>query len=139
MLTYYCPNCWQTVNERDERCPACGFILERYDEMAFEDKLLTALHHSVPERRIMAAQILGNLKNRRALPEFEKIVRSGEGDFFFLRAILQATAKIDHPDRNKILFEASHHSSTLVSQLASQLIAQLSKIHDFEEWDKNTG
>lgn len=87
----------------------------------------------------MAAQILGNLKSQRALAEFEKIINSGESDYFFLRAILMATAKIDHPTRDAILNIASHHISTLVSDLAKSLIARIARGENIQEWDQNTG
>jgi len=125
MLTYYCPNCWTIVTETEKICPICGYILEEFEKMEYEDKLLAALHHPVPERRIMAAQILGDLKSQRALPEFLKIFIGGEQDYFFLRSILLATVKVNHPVRMLILEEASRHPSTLVSKLANELIAQM--------------
>ena len=139
MLTYYCPNCWTIVAETDKICPNCGYILEEFEKMDYEDKLLAALHHPVPERQIMAAQILGDLKSQRALPEFLKIIIGGEQDYFFLRSILMATAKVNHPDRILILEEASRHSSTLVSKLAIELIDQIKANGSSGEWDQHTG
>lgn len=139
MLTYYCPNCWKSVDASLHACPACGYELQGFDQLAFEDKLLAALNHSVPERRIMAAQILGNLKSRRALVEFEKIIRNTDSDYFTLRAVLLATAKIDHPKRNTILQLARAHESVLVSNLANNLIARIARGDEIQEWDQNTG
>ena len=139
MLTYYCPNCWISIERSDKICPNCGYAIENFNQLTFEDKLLTSLHHSVPERQIMAAQILGNLKSERALVEFQKIITGEETNYFLLRAILLATVKINHPIRDIILNIASQHSSILVSDLAKELIAQLSKNSDFKEWDRNTG
>ena len=139
MLTYYCPKCWSVVDKSGQACPHCGYILENFDDLTYEDKLLAALHHSIPERRIMAAQILGNLKSQRALPEFLKIILAGEEDYFFLRSILLATARISHPGRMKILKEASRHSSTSVSNLADELIAQIAADGLIGENDRHTG
>jgi hypothetical protein len=138
MLTYYCPNCWVSVDRSDKTCPNCGYAIEDFNQLTFEDKLLTSLHHSVPERQIMAAQILGNLKSERALVEFQKIISSEETNYFLLRAILLATVKINHPARDMILKIASQHTSILVSDLAKELIAQLSENLDFQDWDRNT-
>jgi hypothetical protein len=139
MLTYYCPNCWISIDKSDKKCPGCGYAIEDFNQLTFEDKLLASLHHSVPERQIMAAQILGNLKSERALVEFRKIIESKENNYFLLRAILLATVKINQPARDIILKIASQHSSILVSDLAKELIAQLSNNMDFKEWDRNTG
>jgi len=138
-LTYYCPNCWESIEKSETSCPHCGYKIEKFNQSSFEDKLLAALHHSLPERRIMAAQILGNLKSEKALLEFQKIINSDETNYFFLRAILLATVKIKNPIRETILEIASHHSSNLVSDLARRLLTQLSDNQDFQKWDRNTG
>ena len=139
MLTYYCPNCWSELVEGETVCPACGFEVVEFDAYSFEEKLLAALHHSVPERRNMAAQILGNRASQRGLIEFEKIIDSGEIDYFFLRAILLATVKIEHPNRLIILHKASRHSSDLVANLARDLLAKLKDHQHINKWDLNTG
>ena len=139
MLTYYCPNCWVSIDKSEEKCPSCGYAIKDFNQLTFEDKLLASLYHSVPERCIIAAQILGNLKSERALVEFQKIIASEETNYFLLRAILLATVKINHPTRDIILKIASQHFSILVSDLAKELIAQLSEDSDFQEWDRITG
>lgn len=88
--------------------------------------LLNALHHPVPERRIIAAQVLGILKSQRALIEFLKILESEEEDYFILRSILLAAANINHPNRIILLQKASQHPSALVRRLAVELLDQLS-------------
>lgn len=139
MLTYYCPSCWTIVQDTDNVCPACGYDLAEFQEHSFEDKLLGALYHAVPERQIMAAQILGNLQSQRAMAEFLKIVDSDEENYFYLRAVLIAAAKIDHPDREIILRKATHHHSDLVARLASELLEQLRQNQDINQWDRHTG
>jgi len=140
MLTYYCPQCWSEVAGEEHICPHCGYPLDEFHQQAFEDKLLAALHHTLPERRIMAAQILGNLKSERALPEFIRIIEGNEEDYFFLRAVLLAVVKIPHPDRIKILQRASQHPSRLVSDLAKELLVDLNEGHvNVQRWDRHTG
>ena len=88
----------------------------------------------------MAAQILGNLKSERALPEFIRIIEGNEEDYFFLRAVLLAVVKIPHPDRIKILQRASQHPSRLVSDLAKELLVDLNEGHvNVQRWDRHTG
>jgi DNA-directed RNA polymerase subunit RPC12/RpoP len=139
MLTYYCPNCWAIVSEDQQTCPNCGYILDKFKEFTFEDKLLAALRHSVPERRIMAAQILGNRRSQWSIPEFRKIIESDEGDYFFLRAVLLAVSKINHPDRELILQKASRHQSELVRNLANEIIHHLQQNDQTDRWDQHTG
>ena len=139
MITYYCPGCWAIVAEDQTVCPHCGYALNRFDDLSFEDKLLAALHHSVSERRIMAAQILGNRGSQRAVPEFKKIVESGEDDYFFLRAVLLAVSKINHPQQAAILQTAAQHPSELIRHLAEELTAQLQSGRSARRWDRHTG
>lgn len=139
MLTFYCPNCWEIVTEDQSTCPNCGYVLGEFNKFSYEDKLLAALHHSVPERRIMAAQILGNRSSQRAIPQFLEIITGDESDYFFLRAVLLAAIKIEHPDRAIILSRASQHSSDLVRHLAAKLMAQLQGNSQPNTWDRHTG
>lgn len=139
MLTFYCPHCWAIITEEQLTCPNCGYILNEFKKSDFEEKLLAALSHSVPERRIMAAQILGIRESQHALPEFLKIIISGETNYFFLRAVLLATAKIDHPEREVILHKATQHSSELISQLATELLDVLERGQQPDRWDRHTG
>lgn len=139
MLTFYCPNCWKTIKEGEKVCPHCGYLLDQFNEEEFEDKLLQALYHSVPERRIMAAQILGNRGSQRAIREFLKIVSGNEMDYFFLRAVLLAAIKIDHPDRANILKMAKNHPSKLVSNFANELMSKYSDEGKVDLWDGHVG
>ncbi|MHC1784091.1 MAG: hypothetical protein AB9891_15280 [Anaerolineaceae bacterium] len=87
----------------------------------------------------MAAQILGARQVKRALPEFRQILTSEETNYFFLRAVLLAVAKMDDQSREGILQQGTKHSSDLVASLAVELLQQLSSHHRFEEWDHHTG
>lgn len=115
------------MDQNQATCPDCGFILEEFSQLSYEGKLLSSLYHIVPERRIMAAQILGDLKSQAALKEFKNIVYSMDTDYYFLRVVLQAVAKFDDPDRLKIFKKAINNPSTLVSTLAKNLMNKFYK------------
>jgi len=145
MLTFYCPNCWTEVEEDTSKCPNCGYVIDHFELLSYEDKLLAALNHPLPERRIMAAHILGTIGSQRALKEFRNIIQV-ETNYFFLRAVLIATAKINHPDRLQILQMAKKHESKLVRTLAVELLKQLtsdqsasSGVQGHDYWDRYTG
>lgn len=139
MVTYYCPNCWEIIGRSENICPICGFNLGDFDLKSFEEKLLVALHHAVAERKIVAAEILGNIHSQRALEEFWAVIECEETNYYFLRAVLLATAKIDHPDRRKILQRAEQHSSDLVASLATKLLNLMAENTEPSEWDQYTG
>lgn len=139
MLTFYCPHCWALLTEEQRTCPNCGYILDGVKESDFEDKLLAACSHAVPKRRIMAAQILGIRESRRALPEFLKIITSSETNYFFIRAVLLATVKINHPGRESILQKATQHRSALVAQPTRELLDEFERGQRPDRGDRHTG
>lgn len=139
MLTYYCPRCWQIVDEKDKTCPHCGFSLEEFSNQEYHQKLLDALHHTIPERRLIAAQIIGNLKIQQAVPLLKQILANETEDYYFLRAILIALAKIDHAERMAIIENATHHPSSLVRSFAQQILQKIKNNEPIETWDKFSG
>lgn len=105
----------------DTRCPHCQFDLSTLTEASYEDKLLLALHHCVRENRRMAVSILGELHSARALPEFESILNT-EDDFYLLRDVLAALARIGHARSRALLQAATHHRIPLVAAAARALL-----------------
>ena len=68
MLTYYCPHCWHTLEGKATLCPYCGYDLSEFESLSYPQKLIQALHHPIPERRVIAAQVLGELRRRLYQP-----------------------------------------------------------------------
>jgi HEAT repeat protein len=126
VLTFYCPECWATIPEEYVTCPHCGFDLSQFSRSTYEEKLLKALHHTVQERQLIAAEVLGKIGSQRALPEFEAILDREKENYFLLRAVVEATAKIPDPRRRDILQKtARQHSSSMIQHLAEELLASL--------------
>lgn len=96
-MTWFCPSCFEEVAAGAERCPACGTRLDR-DERSYEDKLVAALSHPVRDRRIVAAELLGRIGARRAVPRLAELAE-GEEDPYLQAAAARALARIDprHP------------------------------------------
>lgn len=139
MLTFYCPHCWKRIDGNNEYCPNCGFDLTEFSRLTYEEKLILSLHHPLPGRRNIAAQVLGNIQSVKALDEFEKILQSGETDYFYLRVILQAIAKIDSPRKMYLLQMAETNPNILIRDLATTLIKSVKENNPIPEWDRGTG
>jgi HEAT repeat protein len=121
MVTYFCPYCWQQVAEADEVCPACGADIMEFTRLPYRQKLLRALHHPVADTRLTAIQQLGELRAAEALPDYERLLETEE-DFYVLREVLAALAKLDSRDSKAVIERATHHRSKLVSKAAEQLL-----------------
>lgn len=139
MLTFFCPNCWHRLTEADKTCPQCGSTLDAFDQSSFEDKLIAALNHPIPENRQMAAQILGRLGCERALPAFEALAADPDQDYFFLREVLVAAARIPAPASMKVLCIALDHPSGLVQREAADLIRAVENHLPLDDWDHCAG
>ncbi|WP_054521397.1 HEAT repeat domain-containing protein [Thermanaerothrix daxensis] len=128
MLTYYCPHCWHTLDAGVTVCPVCGYDLTEFERLPYSQKLIHALHHPIPERRVIAAQVLGDLGAREALPAFEALLDELQGeayDYYLLRAVLEAIARIPDPRRVTLLRRATHHPADLIARLAHDLLARI--------------
>ncbi|HUL79889.1 MAG TPA: HEAT repeat domain-containing protein [Vicinamibacteria bacterium] len=68
----------------------------RADPRTYEDKLIAALRGPLPDRRLLAARILGRLRSRAAIGTLEVIAREREDPYLAAEAA-RALAAID-PD-----------------------------------------
>src|SRR5208283_1840464 len=89
----YCPSCWNEINPGDDSCPHCSYRMRDYDGLSYEMKLLYALDHPIRETRMMAIQLLGELKSTAALPAFRSILRA-EDDVYIIREIARSLAAL---------------------------------------------
>jgi hypothetical protein len=74
-LTYFCPNCWAVAGTDAPECPRCGFRISEFATVPYESKPILALKHPIRENRMVAIQILGELKSQAAIAPFESILR----------------------------------------------------------------
>ncbi|MGB9800256.1 MAG: HEAT repeat domain-containing protein [Thermanaerothrix sp.] len=135
MLTYYCPHCWHTLEGKATLCPYCGYDLSEFESLSYPQKLIHALHHPIPERRVIAAQVLGELGAAEALPAFEALLdklQDEQYDYYLLRAVLEAVARIPDPRRVALLRRATHHPADLIARLAHDLLAQVEGLEGFD-------
>ncbi len=67
-LIQYCSNCWAENLFGASVCDRCGVSLAETEAILYDQKLIRALHHPVPETREMAAMLLGLRRDQQALP-----------------------------------------------------------------------
>ncbi|MEO8287025.1 MAG: HIT family protein [Chloroflexota bacterium] len=111
MITHFCPNCWTETLEEEENCPACGCALLCFEQLPYEKKLIMALKHPVIQNRMIAIELLGQIG-----PE-----EDGYYEYYQLREVLLALARIDTPSTRALISEASSHRSMLIRKLAADL------------------
>lgn len=83
---YYCWQCYGEVETASGSCSRCGGTIAAPAGTDYVDKLVWALHHSLSERRLVAADTLGHLRDPRATPTLTALLDEHPDPY------LQATA-----------------------------------------------
>jgi hypothetical protein len=92
-MIHFCPNCGGEIRENASVCPHCQYELANYNHLPYEDKLILALRHPVRENRILAIQLLGDIRSKSAISAFGYILHE-ENDFYVIREIIHSLRKI---------------------------------------------
>jgi HEAT repeat protein len=129
MVTYYCPKCWAEIGADTTVCPHCGYLMTDFKKLSYEEKLLLTLKHPILDNRMIAVQSLGNLGSQQALPMFAEILADLDADVFVLREVLEALAKIDHPQSRELLKEALNHPFPVIRHKAEELVKRSSTLN----------
>jgi len=116
-IHFFCPNCFAEIEERIVHCPCCGYATAEYDYLPHKEKLIiNALRHPIRENRMMAIQLLGDLKCRAAIPAFISILDS-ESDFYVVREVIRSLEKNDDDESRTVMNRLKSHQSKLVRDL----------------------
>jgi predicted amidophosphoribosyltransferase len=123
VLTCFCPECWKEIGPQNAECPHCGCNLSQHDYLSYEEKLLAALRHPIRENRMLAIQLLGDLRSQAALPVFRSMLET-EQDFFVVREIARSLAKIGSAESEDIIRMLEDHKSRLVRKIAKEIVVE---------------
>jgi HEAT repeat protein len=122
MLTFYCPNCWQSFRQDADRCPACGFDIRRsWDSRQYADKLIAALRHSDQETVIRVVCILGRRREVRAVEGLAALVRTTQ-DVYVTTAAVRALAQIGTPQALAFLQTIMNHPAQMVRKAVMAIL-----------------
>ena len=92
-LIRFCSNCWAENLIDATVCDRCGTSLAESEPICYDQKLMRALHHPVPETREMAAMVLGLRQDQHALPVLMSRLLE-ESDIGVLCAISKALGQL---------------------------------------------
>jgi len=77
-LTHYCWHCYGVNVRSSGLCTECGQAIEAPAEASYEDRLIWALGHPLPGRQMIAAQVLGELREPAAEAPLRTLVNAGD-------------------------------------------------------------
>jgi HEAT repeat protein len=88
----FCTHCWAEINAEDRHCPSCGSDLS-VDSRSYEEKLIAALGHPLPEARVRICWLLGEKHIVPAVPRLIELAQRDQ-DLFVQRAAVEALGTI---------------------------------------------
>ncbi|WP_304092325.1 HEAT repeat domain-containing protein [Hydrogenobacter thermophilus] len=116
-IIYFCPACWSVVSGKDITCPNCGYDLTEFHNMPYEYKLLMGLEHPVVEMRMNVIHTVGVKDLKEALPQLEYMINK-ESNPMLLMAVVDALAKMSHPEALDLLRKLAHHTYPIIRSRA---------------------
>jgi broad specificity phosphatase PhoE len=116
VVQWYCPDCFAEVEQRTERCPRCAADLTD-GTFDFEEQLIRALRHPLPDRRLLAAEVLGRRRAHRAVPGLIAVVRESDDPYLVAEASV-ALARIGDPAGLAVVEEIAQHGPVVARAAA---------------------
>ena len=101
---YYCWHCYGEVETAAGSCSRCGGVIAAPAGADYVDKLVWALHHPLPERRVVAADTLGHLRDPRATLTLSALLDE-DPDPYLQAAAISALLAIEGAPRVRPLLE----------------------------------
>jgi len=122
--TAFCPACWERVPEARVVCPACGVEIARYlAETDYSAQLIYAAKYLDARRRLIAIWLLGERREKRAIPVLHRLTLTAKWDVHLAKAAVDALAKIGGAEaRHSIELARGHHPSRFVRRAAAQVL-----------------
>ncbi|GAB6078737.1 HEAT repeat domain-containing protein [Hydrogenobaculum acidophilum] len=73
-FVFFCPMCWNAINQEDKICPHCGYNIEYFIKLPYETKLIIALNHPIADYRITALNVIKVKNVKMAVPFVKEII-----------------------------------------------------------------
>jgi DNA-directed RNA polymerase subunit RPC12/RpoP len=118
----FCTRCWSEISARDVVCPECGARVED-DPRSFEQKLVAALAHPLPETRARICWVLGRKKAGWAVPHLLHAL--ADRDLFVRVAALRALGETGDESAVPALERAAADESKLIRIVARTALCQI--------------
>lgn len=86
-FVFFCPMCWNAVNQEDKVCPHCGYNIEDFVKLPYETKLIIALNHPIADYRITALNVIKAKNVKMAVPFVKEIILKEDNPMVIQSAI----------------------------------------------------
>ena len=117
-MVAFCTHCWGEIDDKLDFCPYCGENLTS-DSRTYDQKLVAALRHPLPEARVRICWLIGENNIRPAVPDLMRLVET-DSDLFVQRAALEALAVLDDPHAVPLLEAISRGDNRFLAAVAKK-------------------
>ena len=122
-MIVFCTHCWAEIDSADQRCRYCGVDLSA-DPRSYEEKLVAALQHPLPEARVRICWLLGANKIFHAVSQLIELAEHDK-DFFVQRAALEALGAMCDPSALPMLRSISRGQNHFLRLTAQRSIENI--------------
>ncbi len=121
----YCTHCWLEVNSKDILCPGCEADLT-LDQRTYEEKLIGALVHPLPEARERICWLIGENHIRQAVPDLMRLATE-DPDLFVRKAALESLGVLKDPRSTSLLRTISKCENRFLASIAFKSLQAISQ------------
>lgn len=91
----FCTHCWAEIDSELGQCPHCSTYLGD-DRRSYEEKLIAALAHPLPQARARICWLIGKNRIREAVPALMHLLEH-DPDLFVRRAAVEGLGALRDP------------------------------------------
>lgn len=123
LMIAYCTHCWREVKSETEVCPGCHADLT-LDRRPYEQKLIGALTHPLPEARVRICWLIGENHIRQAVPNLMKLA-TDDPDLFVRKAALESLGVLQDPQSATLLRAISKCENRFLASVAARSLRMI--------------
>jgi hypothetical protein len=122
-MTFYCWRCYAANDRPRGACSRCGGEIAAPPEADYVDLLVWSLRHPLVERRMIAAQVLGQRREPRARDRLQELAEDPADPYLAAQA-LSALIAIDGVGPHRRLLERlAQLGAPMVKRVATKALA----------------
>lgn len=119
----FCTHCFAEIDSEDRCCLSCGADLGE-DARSYEDKLIAALVHPLPEARARICWLIGGNRIYSAVPQLMHAAKH-DPDLFVQKSAIESLAVLKDPRSYSLLHEISEGGNRLLQQVAKKILEDI--------------
>jgi HEAT repeat protein len=119
----FCTHCWTELDASIDQCPYCGTGQDA-DPRSYEEKLVAALEHPLPEARVRICWLIGENTVRAAVPGLIHMVEH-DPDLFVQKAAVEALGKLKDRRSDPLLRAISGSTNRFLAVAAKKSLRSI--------------